>query len=1132
MTLSASYTVNGVSNPATHTAAYSSTVSLALLSTTGAGTILWEIIACSKSGASLPTITRAGTPNGATATFPLPADPGDGLGRCYLVKCTVSNSRDTVTETAVVGAVNAAGLLPLVPGEELARDATHGWSQTFNQALASTATPVPTTLGTPVANIAALKAVGASDRVDNQSRAVGSPAQVWIYSTSTGSGFASDDLTVVKPTDVLLASNGRWYPASPSAVVPTIAALRLAVSGKQQTIAVQAYASISDGGGGTFDYDSSDTTTADDGGTIIVAGARRYKRRYTGSVSPRWFGAKADGTNDRAAITLAIAAALAHVSGGCVDFGSGKFTVDSTTGYFDLSSIPSTKRLLIRGDGVTSAEIAFTGGGDTAFFGLNTNNVTFEDIKIGGSVARTIHFTGTSNNIDIHRCTITGGNVKPSTGAPWCIGFTGSRLRITECDISGFGVRKGATAFGELNYGIVCGFDFAGVGLTDIKITKNYVTGTTYATFGIACFGSMGLVIDDNDVKTISGQVDNYAGGYGVLSYDASAATPGVSWTFSRRSKVTNNRIEDTAGFAVYCVGTSELVIAHNVLKNNGFNQSEAISSFPEAAIYVSHSTRTVTVGAIVLVRDNILRDPFGGGIAIQGEGIVCSSNHIYNAGTGAAIRIDGQSPNVQVTNNSIWGGGSKGIFFSLASYAFGALVAHNQINGAFGAAIEGTTWDGTFVNNTAWRCGGSGLALLGGSGNNVHHNNFGYSTGGYGLDVRGKKNHVNGNICRANINGGIVESGSGHYVHDNNFEKNGLPAIITGTVDLTGLTYPFGVGASFTAGNDDTSAQTMSIGSIGAYNPEQLCQKLNESNCAGMTWYINSTHHLVLVSLNGGTTATLGITANATTAALGLTVNAVTNRSATGSAPAVADATLGGTACRRHDNIISTGVVESTYIEQISGAGTGAKGLWNVKDTGTVVPSGGWLTAIHQTSSAYYGFALFDDNTSTTVPGAKGRAVGTTLFLEATTGFHFEGDTVSFFDSSGNPHFYIRNTGTGPGGVRGCFAEASAGAWHFGQDAAATANDIYYDGQNATAGTGGNVRVRAPTGSVANGTVMITDAAGNIKLHVGDAGIGFHGVTPSARPTVTGSRASGAALTSLLTELHAIGVLTDGTSA
>lgn len=165
-----------------------------------------------------------------------------------------------------------------------------------------------------VADLAALRAVLSVDRADNQSRGVGSPASTWIYSTSSGSGFADDGLTVVKPGDVLLAANGRWYPASPQAVVPTIAALRAAVAGKQSVLHVQAYSTIGDGGGGSFNYDSSDTTTADNTGTVVVAGTRRYKRIYSGSLQAAWFGVRADGFKLTTATRTAASAHLVAAS--------------------------------------------------------------------------------------------------------------------------------------------------------------------------------------------------------------------------------------------------------------------------------------------------------------------------------------------------------------------------------------------------------------------------------------------------------------------------------------------------------------------------------------------------------------------------------------------------------------------------------------------------------------------------------------------------------------------------------------------------------------------------------------------------------------------------------------------------
>jgi hypothetical protein len=145
--LSAAFTVNSAPNPAEQIVAYSSTVNLALTSLVGVNVITWEILSCSKAGDSLPTITTGGSPLGATASFVMPSSPGDNLGRTFLVRCFVqSKGKDTAVAYGVVGAVNANGLLPICPGEELYRHATHGWSQAVNYALSVAGTSNATSL--------------------------------------------------------------------------------------------------------------------------------------------------------------------------------------------------------------------------------------------------------------------------------------------------------------------------------------------------------------------------------------------------------------------------------------------------------------------------------------------------------------------------------------------------------------------------------------------------------------------------------------------------------------------------------------------------------------------------------------------------------------------------------------------------------------------------------------------------------------------------------------------------------------------------------------------------------------------------------------------------------------------------
>jgi hypothetical protein len=106
--------------------------------------------------------------------------------------------------------------------------------------------------GLAVANIAGLKAVLSTSLTDTQPSTVQSPGSNWVWSAHTGAGFPSDDVTVVKPDNVALESNGRWYNTAPTPAVATIAALRSAVSGQHNRITIQAHATAGDGGGGTF----------------------------------------------------------------------------------------------------------------------------------------------------------------------------------------------------------------------------------------------------------------------------------------------------------------------------------------------------------------------------------------------------------------------------------------------------------------------------------------------------------------------------------------------------------------------------------------------------------------------------------------------------------------------------------------------------------------------------------------------------------------------------------------------------------------------------------------------------------------------------------------------------------------
>jgi hypothetical protein len=122
---SAAFTTNGGASPQTTTSG--ATVNLALTSVTGSGPIVWSIIGHSDSTKTTPTIVAAGSPLGATASFTM-STPTGTRGVSWIVQCRIQGGVDSTgaavaayTATAIVGVLNAAGILPFCTGETLER---------------------------------------------------------------------------------------------------------------------------------------------------------------------------------------------------------------------------------------------------------------------------------------------------------------------------------------------------------------------------------------------------------------------------------------------------------------------------------------------------------------------------------------------------------------------------------------------------------------------------------------------------------------------------------------------------------------------------------------------------------------------------------------------------------------------------------------------------------------------------------------------------------------------------------------------------------------------------------------------------------------------------------------------------
>jgi len=145
---SAAFTINSTAVPCAKAVTYGGAVALALSSTVGVRSIAWSIAGNSKSTLTNPTITPAGSPSGATATCTHVADPGDGGGAAFLVRCDVTDdSGNVLTQYGVFGTAANSGIIPACAGEQMARDATYGWLTCINTPVTSPPAPISHTSG-------------------------------------------------------------------------------------------------------------------------------------------------------------------------------------------------------------------------------------------------------------------------------------------------------------------------------------------------------------------------------------------------------------------------------------------------------------------------------------------------------------------------------------------------------------------------------------------------------------------------------------------------------------------------------------------------------------------------------------------------------------------------------------------------------------------------------------------------------------------------------------------------------------------------------------------------------------------------------------------------------------------------
>ncbi len=158
-----------------------------------------------------------------------------------------------------------------------------------------------------------------------------------------------------------LGSNSAGWRRVLPLVAPSVAILRTLV-GSTNEATLLGYWGPNDGGGGVFVW--STTPAIDDGGTILNAGGLGsnsvgWRRKYSGALNVRWFGAKGDGsTDDQPALQKAIDSSPTNA--GAVYLPRGRYRINAPLVIEDDGSLNPGKR----GIRITGAHAGASGFSD------------------------------------------------------------------------------------------------------------------------------------------------------------------------------------------------------------------------------------------------------------------------------------------------------------------------------------------------------------------------------------------------------------------------------------------------------------------------------------------------------------------------------------------------------------------------------------------------------------------------------------------------------------------------------------------------------------------------------------------------------------------------------------------------
>jgi hypothetical protein len=354
---------------------------------------------------------------------------------------------------------------------------------------------------------------------------------------------------------------------------------------------------------------------------------------------------------------------------------------------------------------------------------------------------------------------------------------------------------------------------------------------------------------------------------------------------------------------------------------------------------------------------------------------------------------------------------------------------------------------------------------------------------------------------------------------------------VFNGTTGLTRVTVlassNAGALVSFTGGTQDVFNTA----------PARYLQLLDAGNITGLTL------------ATGATSPTLTVQTGAPTATQNGGALTVKTSNATAAAKGSGALTISS------GNGLTTGTSGAINI-QSGTSGSGTSGSINVS-TGT---TSGTRGDINLTSKyTYVNSTIYGNATVTTPYGNWGGSLN--IFGQDVTGYDY-GGFINIKAGSGEQDGGDLNLGSGD-----AISFGQAGDVYIKAGDADIAGNLYISAGSTLTGNGygGSIYIRAGTGSGTggggniaiipgekqtvtiksgpnngsinlafsdtSGTASIGSYGGISTINVAYQSIGFYNATPITKPTVTGSRATGAALVNLLTQLANIGLITDSTT-